>query len=135
MIEKKKLAVKDMFDWGDYVKVATESSEFNKAIEMQHWQFRHWKSGKSAAKVKKAKVPAIVTFTTVMVKKGQRCLYYNTELDAPLKKLDFLSRNYNLVPAKRHQKPRGLNQEKYEAIMTNLVPAMPKEKQVCSLTA
>ena len=132
LIEKKKQQVKDIYDFHDYCQIAIESSAYTKSYILETWDFRHWKSGKSDAKVKKANIPHIVTFKTVSVKKGMRCLYYNLGLGEPLIKLPFLNRNYKLVAPRRHEKPRGLNLEKHTRIMKELVPAMPKEKQVCA---
>ena len=92
MIERRKKEVKDIFTYEDYCAVTAESSQVNQTVLMHHWDFRDWKSGKSDAKIKAAEIPHIVTFKIVRFKKGQRCLYYNTHFEDPLKKLDFLSR-------------------------------------------
>ena len=126
--------MKDLYTFEDWCQVATESSQYAKSVVLEHWQFRYWRSGKSSTKVKRAKIPAIVTFKTVVFKKGERELHYNTKLGAPLKKLDFLMAKFKLVMPNRRQSPRCLNQEKYDIIMNTLVPAMPEEKKVCSMS-
>lgn len=123
----------EVLDFQDLLTLVKKSCRTNKIIELHPEDFVTFENGCQPRKQGTNAIPLLNNVKICQFRKGSRSLFFKSEIDAlKFKEVKFLKPKFKhiLPEVKQASACRGVNQEKKEKIIKELVNKMPPKKQL-----